>query len=703
MLTDGLASLLPTLNSIGVGICLMQVSEKTARVLGGFRPGLRTPFEVALKDNVTDLATGHPLYYEVMALEQGNPCSFPYFGVGRVNWVTFGGNLQTLYRGIEDVRAWLIPNIAWEEAHPVVVGASGRTPLAQVIVAASPHGYFRWCSAPDEAEAVARKLRQMRELDLRRPVLGVSRMPSLFELRREFQVALATADWPAAQRAISMIDVHQLDTATNTAQMRVRLLGLTGSDREILQTVERTGLLSLRLPSKVVACILEAYARSELGRMEDRADYRAAADRYKAHIHPIVADVLSTVDVPESSEVVRLMAYRAWADGDEAALSGMALESSDPAIAFLVNDLFKGNRGAAATASANPVGVPQVLVIPESGAESWQSLVEGVRHGRVELVRGCIDEFMSLQRLLRPDQASECSQTLIEMFTDPVVTATPKGLTLANEVLLGAIDNVLCEVGFPRPSLVELYSAILQIWGQEHGESTYPPDGQLVISIAEGLLTLSKKRENEVVDALRGWWSRRPNRVRLPWLLEALDLLSMQLNDTSSIESLWMQGADLIRRDPSTLAWGEDVLWRQVGRRLGLPEESLVELLGTPAPVATSHDDPLRTANLRKIAIVTLQERAGRIAAEALKERTDAEIQLVSSLGADDATRAASECDVILFVWAASKHAVLRAFDGVREKIQYVQGTGPTSIVLAAERWVRNRTQNTGRLAQIAR
>jgi hypothetical protein len=42
----------------------------------------------------------------------------------------------------------------------------------------------------------------------------------------------------------------------------------------------------------------------------------------------------------------------------------------------------------------------------------------------------------------------------------------------------------------------------------------------------------------------------------------------------------------------------------------------------------------------------------------------------------------------VLIVWSAITHAVFRAFDGVdRERIEYVQGTGAASIVLALERW----------------
>jgi hypothetical protein len=478
---------------------------------------------------------------------------------------------------------------------------------------------------------------------------------------------------------------------------------LTGDDGKILRAVERTGLLHLRLPSKVLACILEAYARIGLAEMEERAEYQAAAEHYKAYLHPVLAAALIVLDTPDSPELMRLMAYRAWADGDRVALSDPALLSTDPVIAFLVGDLSKVSTSINITIPTRQDVTSQATVAPPPEPVSWQALVEGVLHGSEEFVLGCIDTLIGLPHLLQPEQAGQCSETLIEIFTDPAVTTTPRARTLANEVLLSTIDNALCEPNFPRPELVELYSAILEIWVQEHGESAYSPDGQLVIALAEGLLTLSRNREREVVDALRRWWHRRPNRVRIPWLLEALDLLSIHLSDLSTIEALWVEGADFIRRDASQLSRGEALLWRQVGHRLGLPEDSLVEFLGISSPGATPQADSLRAAHAKKFAIVTLQERAGRIAAETLKERTGAEIQLVTSVAADDATRAAAEADVILFVWAASKHAVLRAFDAVREKIQYVQGTGPASIVLAAERWAANRAQSAPRLTRVVR
>src|SRR5262249_55752809 len=101
-------------------------------------------------------------------------------------------------------------------------------------------------------------------------------------------------------------------------------------------------------------------------------------------------------------------------------------------------------------------------------------------------------------------------------------------------------------------------------------------------------------------------------------------------------------------------------------------------------------EDVLSIAALQKIAIVSLHEKAAQAAAIMLRERTKADVFVVSELAAGSGTKNARTADVVLLVWAATKHAVYRAFDDMRDKIAYVQGTGASSIVLSLERWVMN-------------
>ena len=77
-------------------------------------------------------------------------------------------------------------------------------------------------------------------------------------------------------------------------------------------------------------------------------------------------------------------------------------------------------------------------------------------------------------------------------------------------------------------------------------------------------------------------------------------------------------------------------------------------------------------------------------AAELIRERTSANVIVITDTAAGSGTDSARTADIILFVWSSATHAVYRAFDGVRDKLAYVQGTGASSIVIALERWAYN-------------
>jgi hypothetical protein len=197
---------------------------------------------------------------------------------------------------------------------------------------------------------------------------------------------------------------------------------------------------------------------------------------------------------------------------------------------------------------------------------------------------------------------------------------------------------------------------------------------------------------NECESAIRNWWKKRRTIRRLAWLIGALEILVQDHPHTSNLQDIWIDGVDFITRHGVLLSKKERTLWRRLGGFVGLDDKSIKAMVTEPSQAEEQIErDPLSDQDLRKIAIVTLQERAARQAAEELKSRSGAEIIIVTSTSADELTRAAESADLILFVWASSTHAVYRAFDHVRNKLQYVQGTGPSSIVLAAEHWVTRR------------
>ena len=106
------------------------------------------------------------------------------------------------------------------------------------------------------------------------------------------------------------------------------------------------------------------------------------------------------------------------------------------------------------------------------------------------------------------------------------------------------------------------------------------------------------------------------------------------------------------------------------------------------------NEDILKLYKFKKIAIVSLQENSAKIAASEIKERTNADILLINKNAANEFTESAKTADVVLYVWASAKHSIYRAFENNRDILQYVKGTGSTSIVRALENWVTNKIYN---------
>jgi hypothetical protein len=275
----------------------------------------------------------------------------------------------------------------------------------------------------------------------------------------------------------------------------------------------------------------------------------------------------------------------------------------------------------------------------------------------------------------------------LELFTDSEISADAKKRAEADQVLTTVIDAYVCEERFPRRDRLTLYQAVLDIWASSRALSTDPIDGQLLLTVADALLRLDGRLEASVAAAISRWWEARPVRSRLAWLGEALELLTEQ-SVAQHYLALWYAGAALIKVDHEGLSLTDRHLWHRVGRRLGLDEATTDEALGRVWQTQEEISDPLIASGYKKIAIVSLHERAAREAAAQIKGRTNADVIVVTEQAGGEGTASAATADVILFVWGATKHAVYRAFDKVRDRLEYVQGTGSASIVRALERRV---------------
>jgi hypothetical protein len=159
------------------------------------------------------------------------------------------------------------------------------------------------------------------------------------------------------------------------------------------------------------------------------------------------------------------------------------------------------------------------------------------------------------------------------------------------------------------------------------------------------------------------------------------------------VVDLWAEAVGLAQRKKIVLSPVQMRLWKRVAGLLELDATAVAQDLASLRPlVEVQQIDALANTTWQKIAIVSLQETAAREAARELQLRTKAEVIVVTSLVQDGLTKTAKTADVILLVWAACSHAVYRAFDDCRARVAYVQGTGTSSIVAAAERWAEKNT-----------
>jgi hypothetical protein len=652
------------------------------------------------------------------------------------------------------LRAWILPSLGWEDdGQPLVAPGEAAGALGGLIHSISPAGYFRWWTKRSNFDFIAGKLRAMRQLEDAQPVHAYVRTPSLYELRQQFEMALLTGDRESAQDAVNAIDYHQLDTASNTRFMQIRLWDQF-REYDLIATHEQVAeLVQLRLPQRVRLALVRAFHARFLAPHEEPGDAEAAARSYVANVHDLLAGVLDACRPSDGTEVLRSIGYKAWLlkDGREAArlmeeysdellaellsplneptdpppppeeqffdalrqndwrtlqeIGQQLLQTDQSRLSTLTPEYLRATLGFSLSINADPALAERLkrlepphsdtpsLVIPTPSesfsiaAQTWPQFVARLKE-KDWIGAG---QFLSLED--RPAVGSlslpevfHVLESLEELFTDPEINQDQTGRQMIFGSLPVLIKDFLTDPEFPRPEIVGVYRQLLQLWAGHRLGSASQPDANLLLTLADAVLQHDSSAELEVSEAVRGWWSARKVRAMLPFLLSAVDLLSEFVTERGICESLWIDGAEFVRLDPQALSPGERMLWRVVGGRIGLDEETIDDFLGLQE-LETDTVDPLTDVDLKKVAIVSLREEAARGAAEIIRQRTGAQVLVVTETHAGTDTNSAKNADVVLFVWASTTHAVYRAFDGVREKLVYVPGKGAASIVLTLERW----------------
>ncbi len=681
----------------------------------------------------------HPLGHEITALGEGRPASLPFFVASKneVAWFTLAPNDQEMRGAVEELRAWVLPSFGWEDPRgAMVIPGEATEELGQPILTMSPAGYFRWRTTKGHAERVVGKLRQMRALEQARPRNAVVRLPSLFELRQEFAVALTAGDLQAAEGAVAAIDRRQLDSADNTLFMRIRLWGRFGDFTRIVTYPDLDRLVSVRMPHRIRLSILEAFHTHFLAPLEEQGKSGEALKQYASRIHDVLSGLIALASAADPLPARRLLGYRACVLRDAHQARELLSGPADLVLTDLLSTLAKEGEQPAPTLEAqflearkrldwkavqelgealiadHPEYVPilrrslefrpnQALrsaldargekaptgAAPPAAPRTWPEWLALLRSNESALLEAFLeDRDQGAAEGLGSQDVQRLCDGLEELYTDPAIGQDARLRRTLMSGLVELVDDFVKEPGFPRADLADVYLGLFRLWGSLKRGSVYPPDCQVLLELGEAGLQFGRSDETEVIGLLRAWWEARPVKALLPFLLGTVEMLD-RLGSKGQCENFWILAGDFVRGDPDVLSPGERLLWRQVGARIGYDAGTLDEYV--PLPEESVAADPIRQAALGKVAIVSLRERQAQEAAGLLRERSGAQVVVVSETHPGADTRSALVADVVLFVWSATTHAVFRAFDAVdKKRFAYVQGTGAASIVLALERWI---------------
>ena len=231
------------------------------RVTNSILPALRKSWPRVDRFGVSDLETF--LTDEIGAFLAGETAHLPYVAsAAQTTWMTVSLDASGLRVAITGLRAWVIPSLGWEyPKRPIVAPTADSGELANPLASVSPAGYYRSHSTTAVGvTTVVEKLAAWRRLRKLRPLTANVVNRSLFELREQFYLAVATGDRTLAEESVEAIDHRQLDTDSNTFFMRTRIRARFGSHDQIVHDPNLDRMLSLRLPKITANSIIEAFS-----------------------------------------------------------------------------------------------------------------------------------------------------------------------------------------------------------------------------------------------------------------------------------------------------------------------------------------------------------------------------------------------------------------------------------------------------------
>jgi len=109
-------------------------------------------------------------------------------------------------------------------------------------------------------------------LNRAKPDIALELVPSLLELRQHFRLALVMGDRNSTETVVKTIDRFALDTASNTAFMRIRLKTAFGDYEGIVSSQDLNNVIALRMPQSVQGAIIAAFHADRLEPYVARSD-----------------------------------------------------------------------------------------------------------------------------------------------------------------------------------------------------------------------------------------------------------------------------------------------------------------------------------------------------------------------------------------------------------------------------------------------
>lgn len=658
---------------------------------------------------------------------EGHPTSLPYVqaAVGQIAWLSTAGTLRELREYLDDARGWLVKADASALTAEVRQPKDAAGPLGALLRVVSPQGYVRWDTSLAGGAHTLVRLGRMHQFLRTRPDLSRHSTPSVAALRLEFISALGVGDWDRADACIGEIDHWNLDHAPGTLHMRIRLLQARGQTRELFQFVCANQAWEFANPRRIAAAIVGAVDACAIQPELNTSGLQAAFDLFRQRWYPKLVQCIS--DARGEGGVARPLAFAATVDGDHQSLASLRNSLPDGVWQFLQKQMPGSPLPTeGATAQRNAEQAPSIqtdaeqpntdpalpATTPDSSADAVvegasslgaqsdaPAVAEGIRywtalHLAIAQVHApqarVLIASLDSQLLDDPVFLSCAPDALLEIVSDPQIDADAGARSLLYEVLAALVDAFVLTPGFPRLAHLEVYLTLLDSIVLLKAGATSDADSQLVLGLVSAAANLRADASERCEQIVRAWWQGRAVVPRLDWLAAALDSLGPLGIKTDGLVSLFVDGMALAARKGLQFAPTKLAMWRTIGQMLELSAADLQQYL---APLTTPADqaqqDPLAVAGLRHVAVVSLRKESAEEAAKELRARTHAKVSVVTSLVADADTDLAVSADLILYVWAASTHATYRSFDSCREKLEYVQGTGASSIVLAAERWVQ--------------